>query len=310
MSDFPDGFLWGSATSAHQVEGGNTNSDWWEWEHTPGSAAVESSGDGIDHWHRYDEDFALLAALGQNAHRFSLEWSRIEPAEGEFSRAALDHYARVLESLAHHGLTAFATLYHFTLPRWFAARGGWLADDALDVLGRYVEKIAQRVGDLIPYACTVNEPQIVALQGYWRGHFPPGRQNIEEAQHVNSILAQAHRTATAALRSGHGRPKIGTCLQLPCIEPLRSDCADDIATADMIRTGMVDSTSTICAAEATSVISSGCSTTPGSRSTRLCPGSSPRPPPRRKPHKWVGRCIRTGSVGCFAASRRRDCRSS
>ena len=131
---FPDGFLWGSATSAHQVEGGNTNSDWWEWEHTPGSAAVESSGDGIDHWHRYDEDFALLAALGQNAHRFSLEWSRIEPAEGEFSRAALDHYARVLESLAHHGLTAFATLYHFTLPRWFAARGGWLADDALDVL--------------------------------------------------------------------------------------------------------------------------------------------------------------------------------
>jgi len=100
MSDFPDGFLWGSATSAHQVEGGNTNSDWWEWEHTPGSAAVESSGDGIDHWHRYDEDFALLAALGQNAHRFSLEWSRIEPAEGEFSRAALDHYARVLESLA------------------------------------------------------------------------------------------------------------------------------------------------------------------------------------------------------------------
>lgn len=240
MSDFPDGFLWGSATSAHQVEGGNTNSDWWEWEHTPGSAAVESSGDGIDHWHRYDEDFALLAALGQNAHRFSLEWSRIEPAEGEFSRAALDHYARVLESLAHHGLTAFATLYHFTLPRWFAARGGWLADDALDVFGRYVEKIAQRVGDLIPYACTVNEPQIVALQGYWRGHFPPGRQNIEEAQHVNSILAQAHRTATAALRSGHGRPKIGTCLQLPCMEPLRSDCADDIATADMIRTGMVD----------------------------------------------------------------------
>ena len=174
MTTFPDGFLWGSATSAHQVVGGNTNSDWWEWEHTPGSAAVESSGDGIDHWHRYDEDFALLAALGQNAHRFSLEWSRIEPAEGEFSRAALDHYARVLESLAHHGLTAFATLYHFTLPRWFAARGGWLADDALDVFGRYVEKIAQRVGDLIPYACTVNEPQIVALQGYWRGHFPPG----------------------------------------------------------------------------------------------------------------------------------------
>ena len=100
---------------------------------------MESSGDGIDHWHRYDEDFALLAGLGQNAHRFSLEWSRIEPAEGEFSRAALDHYSRVLESLARHGLSAFTTLYHFTLPQWFAARGGWLAEGALDLFGRYVK---------------------------------------------------------------------------------------------------------------------------------------------------------------------------
>jgi beta-glucosidase len=240
MSDFPCGFFWGSATAAHQVEGGNTNSDWWQWEHTPGSTAVESSADGIDHWHRYDEDFALLAALGQNAHRFSLEWSRIEPAEGEFSRAAFDHYARVLESLAHHGLTAFATLYHFTLPQWFAARGGWLADDALDIFGRYVEKIAHTLGDLIPYACTINEPQIVALQGYWRGLFPPGRRNMEEALRVNSILAAAHRTATAALRSGRGRPKIATCLQLPCIEPLRADSADDIAAAEIVRTAMVD----------------------------------------------------------------------
>jgi beta-glucosidase len=228
MSDFSGGFLWGSATAAHQVEGGNTNSDWWQWEHTPGGTTVESSGDGIDHWHRYDEKFALL------------EWSRIEPAEGEFSRAALDHYARVLESLARHGLSAFATLYHFTLPQWFAARGGWLADGALDLFGRYIDKVAHTLGDLIPYACTVNEPQIVALQGYWRGAFPPGRRNRDEALRVNSILAAAHRTATAALRSGHGRPKVGTCLQLPCIEPLRGDSADDIAAAEMLRTAMVD----------------------------------------------------------------------
>jgi beta-glucosidase len=240
MSDFPGGFLWGSATAAHQVEGGNTNSDWWQWEHNPGGTTVESSADGIDHWHRYDEDFALLAALGQNAHRFSLEWSRIEPAEGEFSRAALDHYARVLESLARHGLSAFATLYHFTLPQWFAARGGWLADGALDLFGRYVNKVALTLGDLIPYACTINEPQIVALQGYWRGAFPPGRRSREEALRVNSVLAAAHRTATAALRSAHGRPKVGTCLQLPCIEPLRRDSADDIAAAEMVRAAMVD----------------------------------------------------------------------
>ncbi len=240
MSDFPDGFLWGSATAAHQVEGGNTNNDWWLWEHTPGSTAVESSGDGIDHWHRYDEDFALLAALGQNAHRFSLEWSRIEPAEGEFSGAALDHYRRVLESLARHGLTAFATLYHFTVPQWFAARGGWLAADALDLFARYVDKVANTLGDLIPYVCTVNEPQIVAFLGYARGEFPPGRSNAEEALRVNAILATAHRTATAVLRAGRGRPKIGTCLHLPCIEPFRMDSADDIAGAELARTVMVD----------------------------------------------------------------------
>jgi len=150
MRDFPADFLWGSSTGAHQVEGGNTNNDWWQWEHTPASTAVASSGDGIDHWHRFETDFALLSSLGQNAHRFSLEWSRIEPAEGEFSRAALDHYAQVLESLARHGLTAFATLYHFTLPQWFAARGGWLAPDALDILGHYVGQVATTLGDLIP----------------------------------------------------------------------------------------------------------------------------------------------------------------
>src|SRR5689334_5577391 len=169
VPEFPTDFYWGSATAAHQVEGGNTNNDWWAWEHTPGSAAVESSGDAIDHYHRYDADFALLASLGQNAHRFSLEWSRIEPAPGEFSQAALDHYMRVLESLATHGLTALMTLYHFTLPRWFAERGGWLAEDAVDLFGRYVERVAGAVGDLSPYFCTVNEPQIQALMAHGRG---------------------------------------------------------------------------------------------------------------------------------------------
>ena len=111
--DFPDGFLWGSSTAAHQVEGGN---DWWDREHDPASPAVGPSGDAIDQWHRYDSDLALLASLGQNAHRLSLEWSRIEPAPGEVSQAALDHHARVLDSAAAHGLTPLVTLHHFTRP--------------------------------------------------------------------------------------------------------------------------------------------------------------------------------------------------
>src|SRR3954447_6874864 len=93
---FPDGFRWGTATAAHQIEGGNWNNDWWAWEHTPGSPCQEPSGDACDHYHRYPEDLDLLAQLGLGAYRCSLEWSRIEPEDGEFSRAALDHYRRVL----------------------------------------------------------------------------------------------------------------------------------------------------------------------------------------------------------------------
>jgi beta-glucosidase len=278
VTGFPPDFLWGSATAAHQVEGGNTGNDWWDWEHAPGSPTVEPSGDAIDQWHRYPDDIALLAALGQNAHRFSLEWSRIEPAEGEFSSAALDHYARVLECLARHDLTAFATLYHFTLPRWFAARGGWLAPDALDLFGRYVERVSDALGDLIPCACTVNEPQVVASQGHAVGQFPPGRQDLAEATRVNAVLAQAHRAATAALRAGRGSPHVGTCLQLPLAEPLRPD--DRTTWRSPTSSG---GSSTTCAPAATSATSSGCSTTPEPWWTRPRPASWParRRAPRR-----------------------------
>ena len=95
---FPDGFLWGAATSAHQIEGGNVNNDWWALEHEPGSVAAESSGDACDSYHRYPEDIALLADLGLSSYRFSLEWSRIERAEGEFSVAARDHYRRMVDA--------------------------------------------------------------------------------------------------------------------------------------------------------------------------------------------------------------------
>ena len=239
MPDFPPDFLWGSATAAHQVEGGCTNNDWWAWEHAEGSTAVESSGDAIDHFSRYDEDYALLASLGQNAHRISLEWSRIEPAPGEFSDAALDHYARVLDSLARHGLTAFVTMHHFTLPVWFADRGGWLAPDAVELFARYVAVVAERLGDRIPYACTINEPQIVALMGYAVGHFPPGVQDHAAAVQVNEVLMKAHRAAVAALRACPA--KVGVCLQLPLIEPLRADDESDVMVADLLRGLMVDS---------------------------------------------------------------------
>ena len=231
-ADFPEGFLFGSSTAAHQVEGGNANNDWWAWEHAAGTPAVEPSGDAIDQYHRYAEDFALLAELGQNAHRMSLEWSRIEPEPGEFSRAALEHYRRVLGTLADHGLEAFVTLHHFTNPRWFAERGGWAARDAVERFERYCERVGEALGDLMPWACTINEPQIVAREGYLKGHFPPGLTNPVLWKKVTRTLIAAHAAAVRALGAGAGNPKAGICLQLPDLVPARpgdGDCEAFVA---------------------------------------------------------------------------------
>ena len=235
MRDFPEGFLFGSSTAAHQVEGGNVNNDWWAWEHAPHTSCVEPSGDAIDQWHRYAEDFALLAELGQNAHRLSLEWSRIEPAPGEYSRAALEHYRRVLGTLEQHGLTPFVTLHHFTLPRWLAERGGWLAGDAVERFARYAERVGAALGDAIPFAGTINEPQIVALMGYREGWFPPGMRSPGHFRRVTRRLIAAHDAAVAAVKSGRGDPQAGLCLQLPAFEPARpGDPACEAACRELV----------------------------------------------------------------------------
>jgi beta-glucosidase len=223
MSDFPPDFLWGAATSAHQVEGGNTNSDWWDFEHAPGTPAREPSLDAIDHYHRYTEDFGLLKSLGHNAHRLSLEWSRIEPAPGAFSRAALAHYRRVLTALAEQGLTGFVTLHHFTLPRWFAARGGWLAQDAVALFERYCRRVVRDLGDLMPFVCTINEPQMVALHGYLEGYHPPARTSPTLWRRAGEVLLAAHHAAVRAVRDGPGEVRAGLTLQLPLLTPARDD---------------------------------------------------------------------------------------
>ena len=160
---FPDGFLWGAATAAHQVEGGNVYNDSWLLEHVPGSHYAERSGDACDHYHRYRDDIALIAGLGLSAYRLSLEWSRIEPEEGEFSRAALDHYRRMLATCHEHGLTPMLTFHHFTSPRWIAAAGGWEDARTAERFARFCERAMRHLGDLVPYACTLNEPNLGQL---------------------------------------------------------------------------------------------------------------------------------------------------
>ena len=160
---FPDKFLWGCATAGYQVEGNNTNSEIWMLEHLPGTLFKEPSGDACDHYHLYRQDIAMLADLGFNTYRFSLEWSRIEPEEGFFSNAELDHYRRMLEACHEHSLTPMLTYSHFSLPRWFAMKGGWEDEKAPDLYARFCEKATRRLGDLVGYASTLNEPDLPQL---------------------------------------------------------------------------------------------------------------------------------------------------
>ena len=160
---FPAKFLWGAATAAHQVEGNNVNSDDWLLERAPNTMYKEPSGDACDHYHLYEQDIHQLADLGFNAYRFSIEWARIEPEKGFFSRAELEHYRRMLEACHKHGLTPLVTYSHFTLPRWFAYQGAWEIPESSDLFARYCEKSTAHLGDLIAYAATFNEPDIPYL---------------------------------------------------------------------------------------------------------------------------------------------------
>jgi beta-glucosidase len=160
VTTFPDGFLWGAATTPHQVEGGNVNSDWWAREHLmPG---MQLSGDACDSYHRYRQDMELLAGAGCNAYRFGIEWARVEPAPGEFSRAELAHYRRMIEAALELGLSPVVTLNHFTTPRWFAERGGWPADDAPALFARNAEQ-ATAILDGVEWIVTLNEPNMGSI---------------------------------------------------------------------------------------------------------------------------------------------------
>lgn len=207
---FPDRFLWGTATAAHQVEGGNSNSDWWDWELRQGSPCREPSGTAIDHYNRYGDDVALLAGLGFNTYRFSVEWARIEPAEGSFDETALEHYRAVVAAVRKAGLTPMVTLYHFTLPRWLAAKGGWLAESTPGLFERYVARVVEALGDTVDWYCTINEPGVVAFGGYAGAlGFPPGTHGLANWRRAAAGLVHAHRRALAAVKARRPNARVG-----------------------------------------------------------------------------------------------------
>jgi beta-glucosidase len=197
---FPEGFLWGCSTAAHQVEGGNHGNDWWRWEQRGRILTGDSSDPACDSWRRYAEDSTLLREIGNNAHRMSIEWSRVEPAPGQFDQAAIDHYRDVLLDLRAKGMTAIVTLHHFSSPLWFADRGGWAASGAADAWLPFVRRVAGELGELVGRWCTINEPNIYAYQGWVTGEFPPGRKgDLPGLRRVLGNLRTGHLAALKAL---------------------------------------------------------------------------------------------------------------
>ncbi|MEK7643212.1 MAG: glycoside hydrolase family 1 protein [Patescibacteria group bacterium] len=226
-------FFWGASTSAHQVEGGNKN-DWTEWEEKTAHEMPERakhrqwfksmpniytflknhhnyvSGGACDHYHHYEEDFNLAKSLGHNAHRFSIEWSRIEPRKGEFNEQEIEHYRNVIKALQERGLEPFVTLYHWTVPLWFRDEGGWLNRRSPKYFERYVQKLTESYKDLgIKFWITINEPEVYAGHSYLKGEWPPEIRSYRKYFKVMRRLAHTHVLAYRAIKSINPNAEVG-----------------------------------------------------------------------------------------------------
>ena len=219
---FPPDFLWGTATAAHQVEGDNQANDWWGWEQVPGRIrGGDRSGQACDHYRRFRADFNLLKSLHQNAHRFSIEWSRVEPAPGEFQPEALRHYREVLQSLRDLGMEPMVTLHHFTNPQWLAKAGGWLASEAPERFAQYTDRVIGELGELSRFWITINEPTVIAYQGYIEGVWPPGMKDIGAAARVLANLLRAHWLAFQRIKERVPAAQVGLAHHLRVFDPAR-----------------------------------------------------------------------------------------
>lgn len=217
----PEGFLMGAATSAHQVEGNNVTSDWWALENRPDTFVPEPSGDAADSWHRWPQDMDLLAELGFDAYRFSIEWARVEPERGRISRAALLHYRAMVRGALERGLRPVVSLHHFTSPRWFTERGGWGAADAAVLFADYARTVLPVLAEGVRYVATINEPNMIALMHTLlraaraggpgagaEGAAVHGAHALPDAG-VTEALVAAHHAARAVLKEADPTLQVG-----------------------------------------------------------------------------------------------------
>lgn len=207
---FPSGFLWGTATAAHQVEGQNTQNNWYQWEQAGHITGGQRSGLAADWWGgRWQEDFDRAAETSQNAHRLSVEWSRIQPAPDRWDESALEVYREMLSGLAARGLTPMVTLHHFTDPLWLTERGGWESEDAPQLFARFVQKVVTALKGFNSLWVTINEPNVYTWGGYLGGGFPPGKTDLQSAFNVMRGLLTGHAYAYKAIHQIQREARVG-----------------------------------------------------------------------------------------------------
>ena len=226
---FPNSFAWGTATAAHQVEGNNTNNNWYDWEHEldennqPRIHNGDKSILAADHWNRYPDDIKLMKDLGVNHYRFSIEWSKIEPTNGNFDPKVIQHYRDLCDSLLQNNITPVVTLHHFTHPVWFEKLDAFEKKENIDHFIEYSEYAFNNLKDLVPIWCTINEPSVFVSQGYFNGIFPPGKKDPVLAATVLENLLIAHTETYKHLKSltDGNKAQIGLVKNIFQFDPLR-----------------------------------------------------------------------------------------
>ena len=233
---FPPDFKWGCATAAHQVEGNNTNNDWWAWEHVDGHIrGNQKSGLACNWWgDGFERDMEYAVHMHNNAHRLSIEWSRIEPKEGQWDSAAIDRYRAMLTLMREHGIEPMVTLHHFSNPLWASERGGWESPDIVPLFERYATKAVEALKDLCDLWVTINEPNGYAVGGYLRdvdptsvaiaqNAMPPGKDGLGLALNVVDHLMLGHAAAYHAIHRAQENARVGVAHHMRLFEPYRSN---------------------------------------------------------------------------------------
>jgi beta-glucosidase len=227
-------FLWGTATAAHQIEGGNQNNDWWEWEQLGHIKGGDSSAIACDSWNRWRQDLDLVQELKTNAYRFSLEWSRIEPEEGRFDPEAIDHYREMLQEMQRREMEPILTLHHFTLPLWLAHKGGYEHSGFPAFFERFCQNVVPLYAPFVRYWITINEPNVIAALGYLFGVFPPGVQSFSRCGRVLKQFLLAHARAYRVIKSTVPESLVSVAINVQTICPASGSPWDRLAA------GLVD----------------------------------------------------------------------